>query len=60
MVVPIDLLKPILEDMQLYGRPNRPARPWLGFLVQDVGSHLVVASTYDGCPADRAGSRSAT
>ena len=55
MVVPIDLLKPILEDMKLYGRPNRPARPWLGFLVQDVGSHLVVASTYDGCPADRAG-----
>ena len=55
MVVPIDLLKPILEDMKLYGRPNRPARPWLGFLVQDVGSHLVVASTYDDCPADRAG-----
>ena len=55
MIVPIDLLKPILEDMKLYGRPNRPARPWLGFLVQDVGSHLVVASTYDGCPADRAG-----
>ena len=55
MIVPIDLLKPILEDMKLYGRPNRPARPWLGVLVQDVGSHLVVASTYDGCPADRAG-----
>ena len=55
MIVPIDLLKPILEDMKLYGRPNRPARPWLGFLVQDVGDHLVVASTYDGCPADRAG-----
>jgi len=55
MIAPIDLLKPILEDMKLYGRPNRPARPWLGFLVQDVGSHLVVASTYDGCPADRAG-----
>lgn len=55
MIVPIDLLKPILEDMKLYGRPNRPARPWLGVLVQDVGSHLVVASTYDGCPAERAG-----
>ena len=55
MIVPIDLLKPILEDMKLYGRPNRPARPWLGFLVQDVGDHLVVASVYDGCPADRAG-----
>ncbi|MCY4223054.1 MAG: S1C family serine protease [Thiotrichales bacterium] len=55
MIVPIDLLKPILEDMKLYGRPNRSARPWLGVLVQDVGSHLVVASTYDGCPAERAG-----
>ena len=55
MIVPIDLLKPILEDMKHYGRPNRPARPWLGFLVQDIGDHLVVASVYDDCPADRAG-----
>ena len=55
MIVPIDLLKPILEDMRSYGRPNRPARPWLGFLVQDVDDHLVVASVYDDCPADRAG-----
>ena len=55
MIVPIDLLKPVLEDMKLYGRPNRPPRPWLGFLVQDIGSHLVVASVYDDCPADRAG-----
>ena len=55
MIVPIDLLKPILEDMKLYGRPNRPPRPWLGFLVQDIGSHLVVASVYDGCPAEQAG-----
>ena len=55
MIVPIDLLKPILEDMKMYGRPNRPARPWLGFLVQDIGDHLVVASVYDECPADRAG-----
>ena len=55
MIVPIDLLKPILEDMKSYGRPNRPARPWLGFLVQDIGDRMVVASVYDGCPADRAG-----
>ena len=57
MIVPIDLLKPILDDMKSYGRPNRPARPWLGFLVQDIGDHLVVASVYDGCPADRARGR---
>ena len=55
MIVPIDLLKPILDDMKLYGRPNRPARPWLGFLVRDDGDHLVVASVYDDCPAAQAG-----
>ena len=55
MVVPIDLLKPILEDLKTYGRPNRPARPWLGVLVQNIGDHLVVASVYDDCPADQAG-----
>ncbi len=55
MIVPIDLLNPILEDMKRYGRPNRPARPWLGFLVQDIDDHLVVASVYDNCPADNAG-----
>src|SRR5712664_1359871 len=30
MMVPIDLLAPVLEDMLTTGRPNRPARPWLG------------------------------
>src|SRR5258707_1164141 len=30
MIVPIDLLPPILDDLLTYGRPNRPPRPWLG------------------------------
>ena len=30
MVVPIDLLPPILDDLLAYGRVNKPARPWLG------------------------------
>src|ERR1039458_3811636 len=30
MVVPIDLLKPILDDLRKFGRVNKPARPWLG------------------------------
>jgi len=34
MVVPIDLLPPILDDMLTYGRPNRPPRPWLGLIAQ--------------------------
>ena len=29
MIVPIDLLPPILDDLLTYGRVNKPARPWL-------------------------------
>ncbi len=32
MVVPIDLLSPVLEDLRKFGRVNRPIRPWLGVL----------------------------
>ena len=30
MNVPIDLLKPALDDLRKFGRVNKPARPWLG------------------------------
>lgn len=55
MVVPIDLLEPILEDMVLRGRPNRPPRSWLGLYVQEAGGRLVVGGLATGGPADRAG-----
>lgn len=55
MVVPIDLLKPILDDLRNYGRQNKPPRPWLGWLVQDLGEQLVVAGLYDDGPAETAG-----
>ncbi len=55
MIVPIDLLKPIFDDLCNYGRRSTPARPWMGMLVQDVGDHLVVGNTYPECPADEAG-----
>jgi len=55
MVVPIDLLKPILEDLTRYGRSRLPPRPWMGMMVQETEDGLVVAGTYDGCPADQAG-----
>src|SRR6185312_11792414 len=29
MIVPIDLLTPVLDDLRRFGRVNRPARPWL-------------------------------
>src|SRR6266436_683096 len=36
MVVPIDLLPPVLDDLLAYGRPNRPPRPWLGLYAAEV------------------------
>jgi S1-C subfamily serine protease len=55
MIIPIDLLKPILDDLRMYGKRNAAPRPWIGFLVQEVSHHLVVSGVYDDCPADIAG-----
>src|SRR6201997_3450344 len=57
MVVPIDLLPPILDDMLTYGRPNRPVRPWLGLYAQEVEDTVVVAALAERGPASKAGLR---
>ena len=55
MVVPIDLLPPILDDMLRLGRVNRPPRPWLGMYTTEFQDSLVVAGLARGGPAHRAG-----
>ncbi len=55
MSVPVELLEPVLDDMRLHGRPNRPSRPWLGFFVQEHQGRLVVAGLATKGPAARAG-----
>jgi len=55
MVVPIDLLEPILDDMVRLGRPNRPPRPWLGIYATEAGAKLAIAGLAPGGPAERAG-----
>lgn len=50
MIVPINLLKPILEDMMTTGQPNRPPRPWLGVYATEVGSNVIVAGVAPGGP----------
>ncbi|MEM7254023.1 MAG: S1C family serine protease [Pseudomonadota bacterium] len=55
MVVPIDLLKPILGDMLQFGRVNRAPRPWLGMMTTEYEGHLVVAGVVDDGPAESAG-----
>jgi S1-C subfamily serine protease len=54
MVVPIDLLKPILDDMLKFGRPNRPIRPWLGLYATEVEGKIVVMGLATKGPAQRA------
>ncbi|MEZ5818772.1 MAG: S1C family serine protease [Hyphomicrobiaceae bacterium] len=54
MIVPINLLKPILEDMLAVGRPNRPARPWLGLYATEVDQQITVAGVVSRGPARRA------
>src|SRR5438128_9833389 len=57
MVVPIELLPPILDDMLTYGRPNRPPRPWLGLYATEVEDAIVVAGLAEHGPAGKAGLR---
>ncbi|NQV98646.1 MAG: serine protease [Rhodospirillales bacterium] len=55
MVVPIDLLPPILDDLLTYGRVNKKPRPWLGLLTAEVSDHLVIASVVGNGPGQKAG-----
>ena len=57
MIVPINLLEPILEDMLTRGQANRPPRPWLGVFSAESDGRVVVMSVTEGGPAARAGLR---
>jgi S1-C subfamily serine protease len=54
MIVPIDLLKPILNDLMTLGRPNHPPRPWLGLNATEIDDKVVVARVATGGPSRRA------
>jgi S1-C subfamily serine protease len=54
MVVPIDLLKPVLDDLRKLGRINRPARPWLGMYSAEIENRVVVVGVSAKGPAARA------
>jgi S1-C subfamily serine protease len=54
MVVPIDLLKPILDDLLTIGRPNKPARPWLGLYATEIGDTIAVLGLASRGPAQKA------
>lgn len=54
MIVPIDLLKPVLEDLRRFGRVNRPARPWLGMYSTEIENKVVVVGISAKGPAAHA------
>lgn len=58
MVVPIDLLKPALDDLRQFGHVNRPARPWLGIYASEIEDKIVVMGVADKGPAARCGIQS--
>jgi S1-C subfamily serine protease len=57
MVVPIDLLAPILADLVSRGRVNKPPRPWLGAFSAENNGKVIVMSVAAGSPAVQAGLR---
>jgi S1-C subfamily serine protease len=57
MIVPINLLKPIMDDLLTRGQVNKPSRPWLGAFSADSNGKVVVMSVAEGGPAAQAGLR---
>jgi S1-C subfamily serine protease len=55
MVVPVSILRPVLDDLMTIGRVNAPPRPWLGLHVMENEGGLVVGGLADNGPAERAG-----
>jgi len=57
MIVPIDLLPPILDDLLAFGRVNKPQRPWLGIYSAERDGKILVADVAEQGPAAAAGLR---
>jgi len=57
MFVPIDLLKPIMEDLVANGRDTTKKRPWLGVYTAMNRGHLFVSRVAIGGPAETGGIR---
>ncbi len=55
MIVPIDLLTPILNDLVTTGRSPGPPRPWLGMYTGETDGYFIVAGVAPGGPAEKAG-----
>jgi S1-C subfamily serine protease len=57
MIVPINLLPPILDELLTRGRTAKLPRPWLGVFSAENDGKVVVMSVAEGGPAAQAGLR---
>jgi len=57
MFVPIDLLKPVLNDLVAQGKSSVSPRPWLGVQTQEVQGNVIVTRVSPDSPADKAAMR---
>jgi S1-C subfamily serine protease len=55
MFVPIDRLKPVLEDLIAQGRPAIPPKPWLGIHVEEGHGRVFVRRILEGGPGAQTG-----
>lgn len=54
LFVPIELLKPILDELLTTGKAQRPERPWLGLYTTEQGDQLVIVGVTSSGPAQQA------
>ena len=55
MSVPIDLLKPILDDLIDSGRSSKSPQPWLGVHADEAHGRVIIIRVTPGGPAEKAG-----
>jgi S1-C subfamily serine protease len=58
MIVPINLLKPIVNDLVTTGRTKQPPRPWLGVYATESDDQVVIVGMATRGPAQKANLKS--
>jgi S1-C subfamily serine protease len=53
MFVPIDLLKPILNDLKTYGKTRKPQKPWLGVNSEESHGRVFITRILPGGPGEK-------
>jgi len=53
MFVPIDLVKPILNDLKTHGRSRRPQKPWLGVNSEESHGRVFITRLLPGSPGEK-------